>query len=446
MKGFHNITNFLKRFVGEHKSLLVNIFFWSFLISFIIDRILNYFTHFPFFVVSGIIAFPFLFLAAQYKNPEKRQLYVLVFSFLVITIINSIVHLFALKNFSDFLFIGLFFTFYYYYKNNINRLKKSNVYLFLTVSLFLFSLTFVAIDSDSISKSEYTSFFDLDHILTDKSDRIKDISNKSERIKWESNELDIMEVFRVYHNGLFRLPHIASYFFGFLFLFLAFQYQKKKKVLDIVLLTASLAFCVYTGTRTILAAFILSIIIFLFKRKYIVYLQGVIIFILLLILGRQYLVQLTENTVFFQYFAFIQTTIENFTRLSRFRLWYSWWLEVREFGFWDLLIGKSYMNALFANAKNLDYKVWFHNDFLNILYSYGIGCAVLYVWFFIKIYLDNKNYINHNIFIFIFYISMVITAIINGFYYYFPVFLLYLFFIMINEERKAKKDKINIEK
>jgi len=146
---------------------------------------------------------------------------------------------------------------------------------------------------------------------------------------WKSNELDILEYFRVYHNGLFRLPHIASYFFGFLALFFGYQYQNKKKVLDIILLTVSLAFCIYSGSRAVLTAFVLSIIVFLFKRKYIVYLQSVIIFVLLLILGRQYLVQLTENTVFFQYFAFIQITVENFTRLSRFRLWYSWWLEVR---------------------------------------------------------------------------------------------------------------------
>ena len=91
---------------------------------------------------------------------------------------------------------------------------------------------------------------------------------------------------------------------------------------------------------------------------------------------------------------------------------------------------------LIANAKNLDTKVWFHNDFLNIFYTYGIWCTMLYIWFFVKIYRDNKSYIKQNIFIFIFYSSMVITAIMNGFYYYFPVFLLYLFFLMIKGEKQ----------
>jgi len=434
MKGISNIINLPITLVNKYESKLVRIFFWFFIISFFVDRIVNYFIHFPFFVILALILFPFLFLSAQYKNPDKRQLYLLVFSFLIITVINSIVYLFGINNISDFLFTGLFITIYFYYKNNINNLKLLNVYLFLILSLFLFSFTFFKIDSTSISNTEYAALFNLDNFSDEKLEQVKDITQESENIKWEANPLDILEYSRIYHNGLFRLPHIASYFFGFLALFFGYQYQKKKKVLDIVLLIVSLALCIYSGSRAVLSAFVLSIIIFLFKRKYIVYLQGVIIFVLLLILGRQYLVQLTENTVFFQYFAFIQTTIENFTRLSRFRLWYSWWLEVREFGFWDLMIGKSYMNAIIANAKNLDYKVWFHNDFLNIFYTYGIWCTLLYIWFFIKIYRDNKSWIKQNIFIFIFYSSMVITAIINGFYYYFPVFLLYLFFLMIKNE------------
>ncbi len=365
-------------------------------------------------------------------------MYLLVFSFLIITVINSIVFLFGIKNISDFLFIGLFITIYFYYKNNINHLNISNVYLFLVIILFLFSFTFFNINSNSIGNTEYTTLFNWDFSSLVNSDQIEEITPENENIKWESNPMDILEYLRVYHNGLFRLPHVASYFFGFLVLFFAYQYQTKKKVFCISMLIISLALCIYTGSRAVLVAFLLSIIIFLFKRKYIIYFTLLISVLLLLAISNEYILQLTKDTVFYQYFALVQTTVENFTRLSRFRLWYSWWLEVREFGFWDFMIGKSYVNALAANARNLSYKVWFHNDFLNIFYTYGIWCTLLYIWFFVKIYRDNKNYINHNIFIFIFYSSMVIIAIINGFYYYFPVFLLYLFFFMIKQEKFQK--------
>jgi len=442
MEEFSNITDFLKRFVDRHNSLLVNIFFWFFLISFLIDRIINYFFHFPFFVVSAIILFPFLFLAAQYKNPEKRQLIVLVFSFLAIVIINSIVHLFALKNISDFLFIGLFITFYFYYCNNISSLRLSNIYIFFILCLFLFSFTFLSINSNSISKTEYTTLFGWEISSLEKSELLKEMTNKKEIIKWKPDKLDILEYFRVYHNGLFRIPHIASYFFGFLFLFFTLQYQKKKKIIDIVLLIVSLVLCFYTGSRAILAALVLSVLIFLFRKRYLIYFSMLTVLLLVMIIANDYLMQLTEDTIFYQYFTFIQTSTENFTRLSRFRLWYSWWLQISEFGFWDIMIGKSFINALIANAENLDYKVWFHNDFLNIFYSYGIWCTALYIWFFIKIYRDNKVLIRRNLFIFVFYSSMVITALVNGFYYYFPVFLLYLFFVMIRQEQETLNNRI----
>ena len=435
MQKFSKIINLTKTLVNKYESKLVDIFFWFFISSFFIDRIINYFIHFPFFVIAALIIFPFLFFSVQYKNPDKRQLYVLIFSFLIITILNSIIYLFGVKNISDLLFIILFISIYFYYRDNINNLKLSNSYLFLILCLFLFSFSFIGMNSKSFIKNEYTTQFEWINSLDENSKQIK----KSDNIKWKPNPLDILEYLRVYHYGVFRLPHVASYFFGFLFLFLAYQYQKKKKILDIVLLTLSLAFCIYTGARAVLAAFVLSVIIFLFKRKYIIYLSLVLVTLLILVVANDYILLVTKNTIFYQYFTFIQTSTENFTRLSRFRLWYSWWIEVREFGFWDFMIGKSYMNALIANAKNLDIKVWFHNDFLNIFYTYGIWCTLLYIWFFIKIYRDNKIMIKRNLFIFVFYSTMVITAIINGFYYYFPVFLLYLFFLMIKQEQEIIK-------
>ncbi|MCF6341569.1 MAG: hypothetical protein L3J31_02025 [Bacteroidales bacterium] len=452
-----------KRAFDKYEPKLPGVFFWLFLASFVLDRVVNFFVHFPFFVGVALLLFPLLFLVTQYRNPEKRKLNLLVFSFLTITILSSIVFLFGVKNISDLLFILLFFTVYFYYRHNINRLKISNIFLFLGISLILFSFTFARIDSGAINVTEYSSSFNWITYYDEKSNDVsekkpivqsgekqvnqsdkkpeekKAVAKKRTKLRWKKNALDSIEAVRVYHNGLFRIPHVASYFFGFLFLFFAHQYQKKKKMLFMVLLAVSLAFCIYTGSRAILAAFVLSMILFLFNRKHIVYLSLLLVVFWVLVFANKYFLQLSRDTFFYQYFAFIETSIENFTRLSRYRLWFSWWVEVRKFGVWELLIGKSYMNAVYANADNLDYKVWFHNDFLNIFYTFGTWCTLLYIWFFIKIYRDNKNYIRQNIFIFIFYCSMVITAIINGFYYYFPVFLLYMFFFMIKSEKQLAK-------
>ena len=448
------ISKSIKSLIIKYDSKFVNIFFWFFIISFFIDRIINYFVHFPFFVGSAILIFPFLFIAAQYKNPERQQLIVLVFSFIIITIINSIVYSFGVKNISDLLFIILFITHYYYYKHKINYLRPLNVYVFLILSLFLFSFTFIGVDSNPIIKPEFSLSINnwnnptdikFKKYSTEKSDtlwvsnqeKLKYIAENRETNIWKPKPLHILEELRVYHNGLFRITHIASYFFGFLFLFFAYRYQKKKKIFDIIFLIICLVFGVYTGSKTVLLVFVLSIILYFLIRRNFIYLLILFFVSVLLFYEREYILQITENTILYPYSVFIYISAENLTTLSRFLIWNSWYTEISEFGFRDLMIGKSFTNSLIANEKNINCKIWFHNDFLNIFYTYGVWGTLLYIWFFVKIYRDNKVVIKQNIFIFIFYFSMTFTAILNGFYYYFPVFLLYIFFLMIKNEKQS---------
>ncbi len=445
MKRVSDITNQLTEFVAKYESKLIDVFFWYFIASFFIDRIFfSISIAFPFFVVSALLVFPFLFFLSQHKNPDKRKLYVLIASFLLITTLNSIVYLFDVKNISDLLFVVLFITIYFYYKENMDSLKTVNVYVFLVLSLFLFSFTFFGFDADSSStrNTNYYSTFSeknasekkIHHVK--KAPSVKKSSPKKTNTIKKSKQFDKPKPFKVRHTGLFRRTHMASYFFGFLFLFFSYQFQKKKGALNAIILTVSLAFCFYTGIRTMPVAFIISIFLFLFRKKYIYYLISLLAVLVFLIIANDYFLQLTRNTIFYQYFYLIHSGTENFTGLARFKLYQSWWMEVSEFGFWNFMIGKSYINAMLANGQNYGMRLWFHNDFLNIFYTYGIWATMLYIWFFIKIYRDNKDYIKQNIFIFVFYSSMVITAIINGFYYYFPVFLLYLFLVMIKREKQ----------
>lgn len=432
---------------------------------------INYFTHFPFFILAALLIILPLLYVVQIHNPERKQLNLLVIVFTSLTILNSIFNVFDVKNISDCLFILLFFTFYYYYKSQIIYLQTKNIYLFIGLSAVLLSFTFFNINNPAfptktktagteikkpsvnvaafVPNIKHTVNVTVEKIISQIIPRfsiyqmqpknpIPDWKNSESRgsIKWKSNPQDRMEEKREYHGGLFRIPHIASYFFGFLFLFFAFQYQKTKRITNIILLLICLLLCVYIGSRAILVTFILSSLLFLMRRKFIIYFLGLIIGLGILIVSNDYFIEITKNSFLNQYFVLIQTVTENFSRLSRFRLWYSWWLAMHEFGFWDIIIGKSYANSLLANDKNLGYYIWFHNDFLSILYSYGLIALVLYVGFFIKIYHDNRVLIRNNFFIFIFFTTMLISAVLNGFYYYFPVFLLYPFFIMIRKEKQ----------
>lgn len=415
---FKQVSNFQIK----NANRITNGYFLVFLIIFSLDLIFNFFHHLPLFVAVALVIFPFLFTSTQLFNTQRTPLNLLIISFVVVAILSSIIHVFHVKNISDVLFILLFFTIYFLYKNNYKSLDVRYAILFFLTSFVLFGFSFVGIDAeiykDALQFKEY--------IL------------EGGVLKWNNSFLDALEAHRVYHMGLFRLPHIASYFFGFLFIYFGYIFQRKKKWINLLFMILSLFLCFYTGVRTVILTIILALILYAFKRKNIIFLQLVIILGFLSVIFREDLTRISENTIFFQFFSLIQTTVENITRFSRVRIWYSWWVEVSQFGFWDYVIGKSPINAYIANGKNLGAPIWFHNDFLNIFYSYGVWCFMLYAGFFVKIYCDNRSFIMNNIFIFIFYFSMILSAFLNGFYYYFPVFLLYLFFLMIKNEKSSE--------
>jgi len=431
------------KYVSDLKINMVSFFFWAFLLLFFTDRVANYFIHIPVFVVGAVLLFPLLLMLTQYRNKERKQLYVLVVSFILLTILNSIVFLFNVKNISDALFVVLFFTIYYFYKYSRGKFRMLNIYLFLGMSLLLFSFTFLGKESVSIFSKNPKQVTISKHngvSLIEEEEEQGTIKRKPNgTIQFDSNKsLDYIEEMRKYHYGMFRVPHVASYFFGFLSLLFFYLFQKKKKWYHLAVAFLLFLVCSYTGSRAIIAAIVGSAIIFLAQRKYLVFLVGLVAVVILLFLTNDYFLQISKNTFFFQYFSLLKTLSHNVTRLSRYRIWYSWWVEVKQFNLLELLIGKSYINALLANQRNLHYPVWFHNDFFNVFYTYGVVGFGLYVGFFVKIYHDFSTLIRKRFFLFVFYFTMVITAFVNGFYYYFPVFILYLFFLMIqNEEGHA---------
>ncbi len=422
MKKYLGIISSLEQGIENRGFAITDVIFRLFLVLFFADCVVNYFVHVPVFVAGSIVLLPLLFGLSLIKNRNEK--FVLLFTgvLVIVSIINNIVHQFHEKNISDLVFILLFVFAYFFYRHNINQLKIINVIIFLLVSVFMLSVTLIKIDSDPLLKEQ------------------QDVKRKwvAPALKWEKKELDVIEAKRYYHSGIFRHSHIASYFFGFFALFFLSRFWKKKKIINLLVVLLSLVLLIYTGSRAMLFALSLSSILFLIRRKYWVYLIPVILILIGVILSIDYILKITEGTVFYQYFAFIKTSTENFTRLSRYRIWYSWWTEVRGFGFWDYIIGRTNYSGLAINKINLNYEIWFHNDLLNIFYSYGIFGMILYVALFVRIFIDNRKIIVNHFFIFLFYFTMCITAVINGFYFYFPIFMMYLFILMIKEQKQLK--------
>jgi TctA family transporter len=120
-------------------------------------------------------------------------------------------------------------------------------------------------------------------------------------------------------------------------------------------------------------------------------------------------------------------------------LWNSWWFEMQHFAGYDFLIGKTLSGSMEANSQNIHFREWFHNDFLSITYAYGLIALLMYITFFYKMFRENVRFIRANVYLFVFFFTMIFSAIFNGFYYYFPVFLIFIFIYMIRVEKKALK-------
>ena len=129
------------------------------------------------------------------------------------------------------------------------------------------------------------------------------------------------------------------------------------------------------------------------------------------------------------------TAVDNRPRLSRLILWNSWLRELGSFGIIDFVIGRTFHESLLANLRNAYIQEWFHNDFLSVFYAYGAICFVGYVLLYIKILRDNRSLITRSFFVFSLYASMPVMAFLNGYYYYFPMFTLYIFFLTINSAK-----------
>ncbi len=191
------------------------------------------------------------------------------------------------------------------------------------------------------------------------------------------------------------------------------------------------------GSRAPIFAVLLGFGLANLRLKYIKYIILLIVAIILVVLNIDVILESTRGTVFFQYFSIFETVMSNFGRLSRVLIWTSFFEELAKFDFFDYLFGRGTNNAMLINeAKGLG-KIWFHNDFLNIFYSFGMISFVLYIFFYVNIYRVNKLCMNNTIIRTLFF-TTILLAFFNGFYLYYTMFPLYIFYRILSVEEENK--------
>jgi len=453
-----------------------NFVFYSFLAVFVTDSVINYFYPLPVFVTFGILALPFLWIfTCGIKG--FRPFAVISAIFILNSVIHNIQYGFHKRNLSDLLFILLFIASYFYYYVRINELKKRTVILFLLTTILMFSFSLPGFNSSNWrqntplyersgqNKIQSSTELIKDGKLTTRADTKQDSipSFNEESLEQRSNrenrsikipdpivdksappspapdlyakktDVDFLETFRQYRNGLFRLPHIASYFFGFLMLFIGWQYQLSRDRRFKLLIAILLLLLLLTGARSVIVAISAGFVLYFFRKKNLIFLLLFTLCLSLLLIFRNQLYFVFKETFLGQYFGMLITFVENFEGFSRILFWKSWYHEISHFSLADYLTGKGFYSSIKANVRNLYFKEWFHSDPLSIVYSYGISGLIAYFYLIYRIFRDNSLPIRKNLFAFIFFTGMIITAVLNGYYYFFPVFLTFIFLKMNHE-------------
>lgn len=386
-----------------------NFIFLAYVLFFALDAIINYFYEIPVYVTSLIIFVCVLVIPGFFSTKHYLSFLVVFSIFFIPFTFNVIKTGLNKESISDLLYIISFFGAFYLFsdiRGSANTEKKL-INIFCVICLGLFLVTFIGFDQNL----------------------------------W-GNTLDVetkdIEYSRAYRQGFFRKAHIASYFFTYL----ALYYTHKLKLQNapwykyLLIGLPLLSIILLTGSRTPIVVISLSALLFYFRIKYIKFMIPLISVIVGLFVFIDQLLVAFNHTIFYQYLSVIKTLTSNFERLSRVIIWSSWWQEVKTFSVIEILFGRGFHSSLEANFNNLSIRIWFHNDFLSIVYSYGILPLLAYVTLFVMIYKKHKDIIKSDMLLFIAFSSFWLSAFFNGFYYYYTILILYLFYAMIRNYHK----------
>lgn len=347
-----------------------------------------------------------LFLLLTYQLAVARQPNLLsrltTFGFLTLFLLNVVKNGFCTANLYDFSQIGSTALFIYTLANTKEK---------ITTKSFAFALFFVAF-------ALYTPvFFGVD---------------KGRNISTPSIDENDIESERIYHSGLFETPQVAAYLFFYLTL-TAYSIIKRHGITISTMpwqiaFVASISIVIFSGSRAPIYTLAISALTytFLLSSKKLSYGLLSILTISAIYYNFDELLSGSRDTILFQYLSLIQTATLNIERLSRIMIWSIFANQVQDFSIADLLLGRGFQSSVDSIEASLGLRIWFHNDFLSVFYSYGLAGSALYLLPLIYLYKRYRDTIRANILAFTAYFSLIFFAFTNGLYYYYAPLLLLL--------------------
>lgn len=214
-----------------------------------------------------------------------------------------------------------------------------------------------------------------------------------------------------YYIGPFSNPHTTTYYLIVLMTLATILRKKNNNIINNIFLIVPLLLSFITGARVpFLGVVILFIYNYyldyknkknLFKYETIIFISMVIILTILL------LCKLIEIPVLNKIIDTIKDG--NFTN-SRNHIWRVNLLVFSESNIFRMLFGYGAAYSFEISQYYLNARVWAHNDFIQILISYGVVGLAIYIYILVDFFVKNKS-----IFIII---LLLFLAIVNGMFTY----------------------------
>lgn len=372
--------------------------------AFALDCVVNFYWPAAVYVAS----LPVLIVLLVRAIPSKKKRSILMLTIAVTALIFSVngVRIGVTKDdVSDVLYLMGFFSAVAFSLNA--KVNKSTVSLITFVLFLLFIPTFFGINAGAY-----------------------------ERDALSSGSLDI-EYFRLYNQGLYRLPHVAAYMMAFGCLWWLWLFSVLRKYHQILLSGLFFGATLYTGSRTpaLILVFGAALCLWRLRPAFVVAGVGLAGILLAALINLDYLLEISSGTILYQYVSVFKTLFENVDRLSRVIIWTSWVDAMSGFNFADWIVGRTFAQSLQFNEHELGLRIWFHNEYMSILYSYGAILFCVYLVFTVK-GLQPSIAKGSSRVLLMCGIFIVVAAFVNGINKYMPV----LFFVMASGAIKVSSE------
>ncbi|ELQ6314214.1 O-antigen polymerase [Vibrio cholerae] len=380
-----------------------NLIFMLLIFSFFFDALINRFLSVPIYLVSIFIIALVLNLIGGYRI-ILTTVSLFVISFL------SLIKRGEIEDFGYFVYFCFFSSSVLYL---IYEMKHNRIDINKNISLILFFM---------ISVFFWIYIFGVDNTVHDADFSVGGAN---------------LEYYRSYHSGLFRAPHFPSYLFYFTMIYFLCLYKEYSRLVIVLVMISCCLGILLSGSRTPVYAFIIASLFYfsLNKIRYsVLFLMSVLLF-LQVYFNIEFILDFFENTPIYQYLTFIYTLKNEPERLSRIQLILVFINGVKDFNIIELFFGKSFGMQMELINESIGQRLWFHNDFLAVFYSYGLFGIMLFVWLLYCLYRYSVRG-TRNFYIHVYFYSIVIFAFFNGLLYHGTyIFIIFLLWMKLHERK-----------